>query len=882
MLPASLARAAEKEAEREKHVVQNEGDDSSLEERNREREFHENSDKLRLVSVSDSPDPFSPAVAGSLAVTGGFEARPTDAGAGNAKNGKTFGIRVTVTVSREGAAVRAITKEYPVTFPADLPASRYHPVTCALAWDGKDENAAVVADGEYTYSVQGTLVRYDGLGNGKAQEHVVATSTSLSGTVVVDSTPPVLSDFSPPDETYTKDPRIPVSGRAVDAGSGVASVTLTVEGDPVGTHDPATGVISWTPDADLPEKWIDVTLEATDLAGNEASAEWKFCEDRTAPVGTPVRPAPDSWTGDPRPDVVAALADELAGLDAGSALLNVNEKDVDATFDEATKQVPGTPGTDLPEGEITAIAKMKDLAGNLGRVSWAFNVDLTPPVASEPSPADQAWTNNTMPEISASLVDPLSGVDPTSIVMVVNDSEVEEPGFVQGRATYTPGIALPEGNVEVSVTASDEVGNAMLEPFEWKFGVDTSPATVSMTSPSAYTKEVRPLVTVNVSDALSGVNEDSFVMKLDGTTIGTGPGGTSSSPGWDLDEGEHTVSVEVWDNAGNPLPEPKTFTFAVDLTPPDIELLSPPSPTTQRKPKIEVCLTDQLSGVDDASLYVTLENAPITMTPVDPTTGAAWHVPETNLAYDLHTVVAVARDEVGNERSKEFTFVVEPLIPETGPITVGSGEEPLFNSLNEAIQALEDFLNGAEFDKPWEIVATGTFYETVVVPGTLHPTPENRLIIRSGSPYVLDGGGTQEYGYYVEADNVTIEDTEVLNFTVAGVYVASGDGGVFENLHVHDCGVGGDGVGIDALSGSTTITSCTTSNNGGYGIAVGNGNVWDCLVEGNGAGLMVAGDCEVKGNVVGNNGSYDLRCRKSGGSAEIRNNVFYFDCNRFP
>ena len=83
MLPASLTWSAEKEAEREKHVVQNEGEDSSLTERNRERERHENSDKLRLVSVADAPDPFSPAVAGSLSIAAGFESRPTDAGAGN-------------------------------------------------------------------------------------------------------------------------------------------------------------------------------------------------------------------------------------------------------------------------------------------------------------------------------------------------------------------------------------------------------------------------------------------------------------------------------------------------------------------------------------------------------------------------------------------------------------------------------------------------------------------------------------------------------------------------------------------------------------------------------------------------------------------------------
>ena len=43
-------------------------------------------EKLRLVSVADSPDPFSQPVAGELAIDAVFEARPTDAGGGKAKN----------------------------------------------------------------------------------------------------------------------------------------------------------------------------------------------------------------------------------------------------------------------------------------------------------------------------------------------------------------------------------------------------------------------------------------------------------------------------------------------------------------------------------------------------------------------------------------------------------------------------------------------------------------------------------------------------------------------------------------------------------------------------------------------------------------------------
>jgi hypothetical protein len=75
----------------------------------------------------------------------------------------------------------------------------------------------------------------------------------------------VLTVISPPDGSYTDDPRIEISGKAVDGTSGVdpATVQIALDGAPVSTtYDRATGVASHVPAADLPEKWIEVTLSA--------------------------------------------------------------------------------------------------------------------------------------------------------------------------------------------------------------------------------------------------------------------------------------------------------------------------------------------------------------------------------------------------------------------------------------------------------------------------------------------------------------------------------------------------------------------------------------------------------------------------------------------
>jgi hypothetical protein len=287
MFPVSRARAAQKEAESKKHDVQKEGDDSSLTERNRERGRRENSDRLRLVSISDSPDPFSPTVAGSLAITAGFEARPTDAGAGNAQNGKTFAIRVTATVSRGGTAVNTVFEEFSFTYPADLPASKYHPVTRALVWSGLDGNDVPFPDGRYTYSIQGTLVRYDIIGNGKTKVHVVATSAALSGAIMVDSTPPHISGFTPVDGVFTNNTLSVVQASAIDQTSGLdaAFTSFKINGQSVSfSYSPVTGIVRHDPQQELADGSYLAALLVADLAGNQAEAEWSFVIDTVPPT----------------------------------------------------------------------------------------------------------------------------------------------------------------------------------------------------------------------------------------------------------------------------------------------------------------------------------------------------------------------------------------------------------------------------------------------------------------------------------------------------------------------------------------------------------------------------------------------------------------------
>ena len=340
-------------------------------------------EKLRLVSLSDAPDPVSFPVAGVVDVTGSFEARPTDAGGGNSANGKTFAMLASVSVSDStGQVVIELNQEFAVSFPSRLPASQYHPVDCTLSWNGEDAAGVTVADGLYEYTYQGTLVRRDVLGNGKVQEHTVGTSATLQGTVLVDSSSPVLAPVSPAPDSFTNDARITVLGTATDATSGIdgATVQLALDGAPVGTtYDPATGMATHTPPQDLPEKWLTVELAAGDLAGNTASISWQFCEDRTPPAASVVAPAAGSWLNVARPEIAASVVDDLAGVDPTTVVMKVLGEDVEEAYDSVTGRVSYTPATDLPEGQISVSVDAADRAGNAVHLEWAFGVDVTAP-----------------------------------------------------------------------------------------------------------------------------------------------------------------------------------------------------------------------------------------------------------------------------------------------------------------------------------------------------------------------------------------------------------------------------------------------------------------------------------------------------------------------
>ncbi len=170
----------------------------------------------------------------------------------------------------------------------------------SLTWDGRNDGGNPLPDGTYTATITST----DPFAN-------VSTATAA---IVLDNTPPTVVMTSSPTIRTSQ----AVSFRVADAESGVASISLSIDGTDVADYGgqsgnglPANGVFSYPGPWSLGRhKW---QIQATDNVGNQATVNGQFtatapiyinCEPNSSPVAFPAfqprqHPASCNITGEP-------------------------------------------------------------------------------------------------------------------------------------------------------------------------------------------------------------------------------------------------------------------------------------------------------------------------------------------------------------------------------------------------------------------------------------------------------------------------------------------------------------------------------------------------------------------------------------------------------
>ena len=384
--------------------------------------------------------------------------------------------------------------------------------------------------------------------------------------IIIDGTDPVNVQIAADPSTWinqlTGGP-VTLTFSAQDATSGIDHYELTVEGFNGGA--PFTAISPYLLDVTgLDDGEPLATVTAFDRAGNSASASLNLKLDKTKPVFTVAAAAdPGDWTNADAVSISWAADYSCSGKLKEEILVD----SVLVVTDPANPyslDVTGYSDCDVH----TVTVRATDNAGNVETSETSFKLDNTKPVFTVAAAADPAdWTNADAVSISWAADYSCSGKLKEEIlvdsVLVVTDPANPYVLDVTGYGDCDVHT--------VTVRATDNAGN--IEVSETSFKLDnTGPVFTVAADPAGWTNADSISISRTIDYSCSGkLQEELF---LDSVLMATNPADpysldVSASA---VSDGEHTVTVKAYDNAGNMTQN--SVTVYVDHTDPDIEIVS--------------------------------------------------------------------------------------------------------------------------------------------------------------------------------------------------------------------------------------------------------------------------------------------------------------------
>ncbi|WP_281612696.1 Ig-like domain-containing protein [Flammeovirga sp. SubArs3] len=341
-------------------------------------------------------------------------------------------------------------------------------------WSIADDELSSMSEGTYDVSVSAL----DAAGN--------SGSDSSTDELVIDLTAPSVTVTS-----LTTNDATPLLSGTVD--DNIATVTVTVNSE-VKTASVSNG--TWTISdnelSSMSEGTYDVSVSALDAAGNSGSdsSNDELVIDLTAPSVT----VTSLTTNDATPLLSGTVDDNNA-----TVTVTVNSEVKTASVSNGTWTISDNELSSLSEGTYDVTVKALDAAGNSGSDSSTDElvIDLTAPSVTVTS----LTTNDATPSLSGT-VD-----DNSATVTVTVNSEVKTANVSNGTWTISDNelSSLPEGIYDVSVIATDKVGNSGSDKSTNELVIDMTAPTVSLsTSVSSVTNENPISVKVTFSESVTG------------------------------------------------------------------------------------------------------------------------------------------------------------------------------------------------------------------------------------------------------------------------------------------------------------------------------------------------------------------------------------------
>ncbi|WP_284880125.1 BapA/Bap/LapF family large adhesin [Citrobacter portucalensis] len=477
-------------------------------------------------------------------------------------------------------------------------------------------------------------------------------------------------------------------------------VTIRDNGTVIGTTtSDENGNWSFTPAPALGEGSHSLTASVTDNAGNISPTTPPFVVvvDTLAPAAPSITSVIDDQPGNTaltNGQLTNDAQPTLNGKGEIGAIITIrdNGAEIGTTQVDESGNWSFTPDAPLGQGQHNFTVVATDQAGNTGGVSSSFTIELD---SIAPSiPVISSVQDNTAPttgpisngQISNESRPALSGTGEIgATITVLSDGQAIGTTIVGagGNWSFTPSAALGNGQHTLTVTATDSAGNTSLPSGGFTYTVDTMAPTAPVITQVA--DDVGPLIgnlnngqaTNDPLPTLSGTAEANSTVRIydNGSFIGfttaDGTGAWTFTPGTQLGNGNHALTVTATDAAGNVSPTSAGFNIVVDtvapLAPTIIQAFDDVQPGTGTLSNGAFTNDTRpvLSGSAEAGARVAIYDNGALLATVTATIDGTWEYLTTTLGNGQHVFTAIATDAAGNVSpvSGGFTINVDTIAP---------------------------------------------------------------------------------------------------------------------------------------------------------------------------------------------------------------------------
>lgn len=545
-------------------------------------------------------------------------------------------------------------------------------MTGAVAFDVTADLAAVVAGGPYSgWLVKKTDETRSGRADYAAREAGAATAPRLVVLFEVpdgggDTTPPSISIVAPAAAVIYNEasPQIRVEYSDVGSGVNLSSLRVSIDGAVLaGCQAGASAATCQT--SGLFAGDHHVVAEIADQQGNLATATRGFetRSDVDAPMVAISRPVGTLYN-DPAPVVQVDFTEAETAIDPGSFSLLLDGVEVASACTVDERRALCHLAATAP-GHHTIHTVVRDLAGNEGANDGDFTLieDHTPPNPSITSPLAQALFFGEPAQAVVEFSDDGAGIAAGGLTVTL-DGVALTTCAASSSSGNCPLPSLSEGAHSLAVTVVDRAGNVAQAERSFSVAPERQPPVLAIVSPSEpIVRGSRiPAIELAYSDAVSGVDPASLVVRLDETDISGNCQASVASASCVspvLGTGAHVLRAEIADLRGNRASVSREVEISITLT---LTITSPPGGTLVREPTV------RLEGT------VSPEATSVSVSGVPAQVGAgAWVLPAMPIHEGGNTLTVVARSPEGGVGTATVAVIRDSEAPRVAILTPRDG-----------------------------------------------------------------------------------------------------------------------------------------------------------------------------------------------------------------